>query len=133
MLGFLVSGQVSFANQFSLIKSERHNNCRIIINNQQKQYIDELVDLSSESFEFNTRRAAFSLLKELKISNDKAAEHAMNAAKNPNNRLANGGLGYLIWLYKEVPEMKNVVLRLMDSLGNSDWEAKIKERILAGK
>lgn len=105
----------------------------LAINNQQKQYIDELVDLSSESFEFNTRRAAFSLLKELKISNDKAAEHAMNAAKNPNNRLANGGLGYLIWLYKEVPEMKNVALRLMDSLGNSDWEAKIKERILAGK
>jgi hypothetical protein len=28
----------------------------------------------------------------------------MNAAKNPNNRLANGGLGYLIWLYKDVPE-----------------------------
>jgi hypothetical protein len=73
------------------------------------------------------------LLKELKISNDKAAEHAMNAARNPNNRLANGGLGYLIWLYKEVPEMKNAVQRLMDGLGNSDWEAKIKERIVAGK
>ena len=106
---------------------------KLAINNQQKQYIDELVDLSSESFEFNTRRAAFSLMKELKISNSKAAEHAMNAAKNPNNRLANGGLGYLIWLYKEEPNMKPNVQKLMDSLGNSDWETKIKERIVAGK
>jgi hypothetical protein len=57
----------------------------------------------------------------------------MNAAKNPNNRLANGGLGYLIWLYKEEPNMKPNVQKLMDSLGNSDWETKIKERIVAGK
>jgi aminopeptidase N len=106
---------------------------KLAINNQQKQYIDELIDLSSESFEFNTRRAAFSLLKELKISNEKAASYAMNAAKNPNNRLANGGLGYLIWLYKEEPNMKPTVQKLMDSLGNSDWESKIKERIVAGK
>jgi aminopeptidase N len=106
---------------------------KLAITNQQKQYIDELIDLSSESFEFNTRRAAFSLLKELKISNAKAAEHAMNAAKNPNNRLANGGLGYLIWLYKDEPNMKPNVQKLMDSLGNSDWETKIKERIVAGK
>ena len=105
----------------------------LAIKNQQNQFIEELVDLSSESFEFNTRRSAFALLKELSIANETAVKYAMNAAKNPNNRLANGGLGYLIWAFKDVPELKSIVQKQLDSLGNSDWETRIRERVIAGK
>lgn len=115
-----------------LIGSNAHNVeitwLKYAIRSGENQYIDSLIDLSSSSFEFNTRRAAFAMLKELSILNETVIAHAWDAAINPNGRLSNGGLGILIWAYAQDNWKAAIEVRL-NTLGSSDWEKSLKERI----
>lgn len=102
------------------------------IRNGQKNYVDTLIDLCSNAFEFNTRRAAFALAKDLVVINTKLIDHAWDAALNPNSRLSNGGLGVLIWAYG-LSDWKAAVEAKLATLGNSDWEQVLKDRITKPK
>lgn len=117
-----------------LIGSNAHNVkitwLKHAIRSGEKQYADSLIDLSSSSFEFNTRRAAFAMLKELSILNETVIAHAWDAAINPNGRLSNGGLGILIWAYSQ-DNWKAAIEARLNTLGTSDWEKNLKERITA--
>lgn len=117
-----------------LIGSNAHNVkitwLKHAIRSGEKQYADGLIDLSSSSFEFNTRRAAFAMLKELSILNETVIAHAWDAAINPNGRLSNGGLGILIWAYSQ-DNWKAAIEARLNTLGTSDWEKNLKERITA--
>jgi len=95
------------------------------------QHIDELVDFSSVSFEFNTRRAAFAEMTKLKIYTQKGIEHAWNAAQNPNYRLASGGIGYLKTAMKEDEEMNPQIQSYLDKQGKSgeQWKTDLIQKI----
>ena len=115
MKTILVTGGLGYIGSHICIDLLENNYNIIIMDNMSNSSIEKL-EIIKKYNKFNKQihfydinlvvydalyKIIYSLMKELKISNSKAAEHAMNAAKNPNNRLANGGLGYLIWLTKK--------------------------------
>ena len=100
----------------------------------QKQSTDELIDFSSNAFEFNTRRAAFAALRELNVFNEVVSEHAYNAALSANGRLSNGGVGYLNWAYNNGEISKNAILTKEPQWRvNVDWQDEVWKKIKAPK
>ena len=95
------------------------------------QHIDELVDFSSVSFEFNTRRAAFAEMTKLKIYTQKGIENAWNAGQNPNSRLASGGIGYLKTAMKENGDLNSRIQSYLDEQGKSgeQWKTDLIQKI----
>jgi aminopeptidase N len=127
------------AEYLELTKNEQGNNAHnvriswlsIAIANGDKSKVDELIDYSSVSFEFNTRRSAFAEMSKLKIFNSNAIENAWNAAQNPNSRLASGGLGYLKTASKNSPAQKLKIAEFLDTQSKdaADWKLELIKKI----
>ena len=98
-----------------------------------KEFEAELLDLCSPSFEFNTRKTAFSLAKELNVADKSLVWNAFEAAKSTMFKLNSSGIGILTWLYKDHPELRGEVEKWLATLGDSEWEKKIAERVRSGK
>jgi hypothetical protein len=98
-----------------------------------KEFEAELIDLCSPSFEFNTRKTAFSLAKELNVANKELVLHAFEAAKSTMFKLNGSGIGNLIWMYQDHPELRTEIEKWLATLGDADWEKKIAERVRSGK
>ena len=92
-------------------------------------YEKELVDLCSVSFDFNTRKAAFAMVKELNIANSDLVRHAFEAANSTMFKLNGNGMVTLRWMYNEKPDLKPEIDRLLNSLGDSDRERNLVEKI----
>ena len=98
-----------------------------------KEFEAELLDLCSPSFEFNTRKTAFSLAKELNVADKSLVWNAFEAAKSTMFKLNSSGIGILTWLYKDHPELRGEVEKWLATLGHADWEKKLAERVRSGK
>jgi aminopeptidase N len=106
---------------------------RAAIKAGKKEYEKELVDLCSVSFDFNTRKAAFGLVKELNIANSELVRHAFEAANSTMFKINGNGMATLRWIYKEKTELKPEIDQLLNSLGDSDRERNLIEKIREGK
>ena len=100
------------------------------IKNGNKAAITELADLASVSFEFNTRRGALTLAKELSIFNEDFLKHALDAARSANNRMSSAGVGYLNWAYKLNPEWKTMIDSQLNTWNaQQKWEYDLAKKI----
>lgn len=107
---------------------------QIAIKNGQTKFVEELIDFTSNAFEFNTRRSAFAALKELNVFNEVVAENAYNAALSANGRLANGGIGYLNWAYSSNESWKSSInSKEPKGKGNLVWQDEVWKKIKAVK
>jgi aminopeptidase N len=104
---------------------------KLALRDGQMQHLNTLLDLCSPGYEFNTRRAAFTALKELDLMNETLLDHAWNAMLSPNSRLSSGGLGMVIWAYNKDAAWKSRVEERMKTLGQSAWERSLIDRITA--
>lgn len=136
------SNPKKIAAYLELTKAEMGNNAhnvriswlQIAIKNGQTKFTDELIDFSSNAFEFNTRRAAFAALRELNVFNETVAQHANNAALSANGRLANGGIGYLNWAYNTNDSWKNIITANESKWRvNENWQDEVWKKIKAPK
>lgn len=106
---------------------------RAAIKEGKKEYEKELVDMCSVSFDFNTRKSAFALAKELNIANSELIRHAFEAATSTMFKLNGNGMIILRWMYKDKPELKPEIDRLLNSLGDSDRERNLVEKVREAK
>ena len=111
------------------------HNVRIVwlkwsITSGNKADIAELSDFSSVSFDFNTRRSAFGVARELNLITDAFIINALEAAKSANNRLSSGGVGYLNWARKQSADWKTQIDQILrKSSMNEKWEKELVEKI----
>ena len=136
------SNPKKIATYLDATKSEMGNNAhnvritwlQIAIKNGQTKFTDELIDFTSNAFEFNTRRSAFAALRELNIFNETIAEHANNAASSANGRLSNGGIGFLNWAYNSNESWKNIIATNEPKWRvNAAWQDEVWKKIKAPK
>lgn len=95
----------------------------------QKEHEAELISYSSGSYEFITRNNAFQALKELKLITPEVLAFAIDAAYNPNSKLSSNAIGFLNWLYQDLPEWKVVIDQFTQSYELSPWQKVIWEKI----
>ena len=126
------------ASYLEKTKAEMGNNAHNVritwlkwtIKNGNTNAITELADLASVSFEFNTRRSALSLAKELSIFNEALLQHALEAARSGNNRMSSAGVGYLNWAYKLNPEWAiKIDAQLNTWNAQQKWEYDLAKKI----
>lgn len=66
-----------------------------------QNYLNELIDYSSLSFEFETRINAYAAFKKLNIINNQIAENAIDAYLHWNYKLRDGAYTYLKYMYEQ--------------------------------
>jgi aminopeptidase N len=103
----------------------------ISIENGDDKYLNELIDYASLSFEFGTRRSAFSELQRLDIFNENAMLHAWDAALNPNRRLASAGIGYLTSGLEEKDEKMVSSFLENQKIDAEDWKLEIIDQLIS--
>jgi len=86
-------------------------------NLNQPVLINELIDYSSESFEFETRINAINALRSLNIFNIKIADNIINAYNYWNNKLAPIALEAIKYYYKQNKYRKVIEDRLKTKIG----------------
>lgn len=79
------------------------------VNSNEKKYLNELVDYTSNSFEFITRINAAKALKELNVFNELALAHLLDASFSFNSRLR-GPAGNVIDHFYEQAAYKTMIL-----------------------
>ena len=79
------------------------------VNSNQEKYLNELVDYTSNSFEFITRINAAKALKELNVFNELALAHLLDASFSFNSRLR-GPAGNVIDHFYEQAAYKTMIL-----------------------
>jgi aminopeptidase N len=133
-----LSFHTNSASYLEKTKAEMGNNAHNVritwlkwtIKNGNTNAITELADLASVSFEFNTRRSALSLAKELSIFNEALLQHALEAARSGNNRMSSAGVGYLNWAYKLNPEWAiKIDAQLNTWNAQQKWEYDLAKKI----
>jgi len=89
--------------------------------------IDQLIDFTSNSYEFLTRVNAITLLESKQIYNEVLIGNLLNAIYNPNRRLNRPAKKYLKELYKK-SDVKEV-LRLEKQKPLDDWKLQLLDKI----
>jgi aminopeptidase N len=99
------------------------------INKDQKS-VDQLIDLASPSYEFQTRVGAINALKRLNVLNAVLLENLVDAAFSPNGRLAGPAIDALK-AYSEALDRKKMISEFIDAKKfGQDWQRKVVRRIL---
>ncbi len=88
-------------------------------------YVTELVDLTSNSFEFRTRVNAMKALEQLNYLDRKAIISALDACLNWNGRLANPAKECLQYFYKQTDKR----LMIDKEIEGGKWSDEQKERL----
>jgi aminopeptidase N len=70
-------------------------------NSQDQKYLDELIDYTSLSFEFETRINAFNTLRKLNYINSDIVKNAVDANLHFNFKLRNAAFDYLKYMYAQ--------------------------------
>jgi len=126
------------AKYLDLLQGEVGNNnknirfawLKVAIESGRKEYMSELVDYSSNSFEFNTRNIALNQLKELNYRGDDVLNNALDAAYNPNMRLRRNAISFLKWAVQD-EQTKLMLNAKFQGLENiEDWRKEVHEQIL---
>jgi aminopeptidase N len=94
-----------------------------------KDHQAELIEYTSDSYEFLTRSNAFLVLRELKIITREAVLYSLDAAYNPNSKLSGNAIAFLNWIYREQPDWKPMLDQFAGSSPLTDWQKVIWERI----
>ncbi len=93
------------------------------------KYKDQLVDLTSVSYEFLTRNNAMQSLQNLNYFNEKLLRNLLDAAFNPNGRLAGPAKDTIKYFYKQNAYKKQISDYLRDNKWN-DRQQEIIDSIL---
>lgn len=97
-------------------------------NNLDLKYTSKLVEYTSNSYEFRTRLKAMEALKRIDFSNDALADNLIDAALNPNKRLANPAANYIRYFIKrdKFKELYQLKVAVKDY---PEWAVKILDEI----
>jgi hypothetical protein len=90
---------------------------------------NELIDFASVSFDFNTRRTALFLAKDIKLIDESIIANALNAARSANNRLSSAGVAYLNWAYTVSEKYKVQIDELLNQNASEKWEKELNAKI----
>ena len=93
-----------------------------------KKYSNELVDLTSSSYEFMTRQNAFSSLRKLDYFNQIALKNTLDGAFSSNNRLASPAIETLKYFYTK-NESRKMIADYLASKKWNDWESVIVKQV----
>ncbi len=96
---------------------------------QDQKAMDELVDMTSNSYEFLTRLKAIGTIKRLTYCDDKLVMNLCQGIQKANWKLA-GSCGNLLKYYYNLPEYKELVETTVASIKLSDEERKRVERFV---
>lgn len=111
------------------IKGNRSHNVKVVwlklafLNSGNEEYLEELVDMCGESYEFLSRINAAQALKELNYLNEKALANMLNARLSFNNRLK-GPVSKVLDYFFEQTQYKGMMLSYVSNQKWSDWEFK---------
>lgn len=100
--------------------NEKNNGFRIewlkqAIKIGQNEHLEELIDKTSQSFEFRTRIAAMSAIVDVNQMSELALKNLLNAALNPNGRLSSSAVSQLNAWQKKNPAVKAELKKLKPS------------------
>jgi len=101
-------------------------NCHYSIKNVGDSY-KQLVDYTSNAYEFRTRVNAFNALQRLDYINDEFIKNLFNATLYTNSRLANPAIGVLDYYYK-TSENKTKIQKLYKEGTWEPWQKTILEK-----
>lgn len=93
-----------------------------------KLIYDELVDYTSQSYEFRTRINAMNAIGELNIFDATIAENLVQATSSPNRRLSGQALGVLKKYYKN-EKYKSIILEAQSSFTGLDWQKELVKAV----
>jgi hypothetical protein len=91
--------------------------------------LPELIDFSSCSFEFNTRRGSIAALKELEVFNEAILKNAFDIAYSANYKLSSSGIAYLNWATNANASWKKQIAASAGENLNT-WQQEIWNKIL---
>ncbi|MGE0568661.1 MAG: hypothetical protein AB7O73_11985 [Bacteroidia bacterium] len=91
--------------------------------------INQLVDFTSNSYEFLTRVNAFAALTRLDYINEKAIENALMAALSNNGRLAGPAKAYIKEFYAKSKHQKLIQLKVIE-FARTDYDKKVLYSLL---
>jgi aminopeptidase N len=120
-----------------LTKAEQGNNAHNVrltwlkwkIQQGDASFKNELIDFASVSFDFNTRRTALFLAKDIKLIDESIISNALNAARSANNRLSNAGVSYLTWAYGISENYTVMIDDLLNKNASEKWEQELNAKI----
>ncbi|MEI6815256.1 MAG: M1 family metallopeptidase [Bacteroidota bacterium] len=101
-------------------------NCFYNIKNVGESY-KQLVDMTSNAFEFRTRVNAMNALQRLNYLNESMINNLFDACMFTNSRLANPSVSVLDYFYK-TKEMKTLIQKVYKTRKLEDWQKTILER-----
>jgi hypothetical protein len=87
--------------------------------------LDSLIDFTGPSHEFWTRRNAMNSLKRINAFNEKALWNMLDAAWNPNSRLASNAVETLQYFNQQT---NNKILMISAKNSNSHWQSWQKKQ-----
>ena len=101
----------------------------IAIATEREKYLPELVNLTSQSYEFRTRTNAMDVLKRLNYLDEKLVENLFDATLNPNRRLA-GPAVELLKYFKEQSTYQALIQSYYASKGWEGWQTEALKGVL---
>jgi len=94
----------------------------------QASCLEKLVDYTSLSYEFMTRQNAMASLKKLDYFNQAALENILDAAFNPNNRLATPAIETLKYFYAK-NQYRKMIADYLSSKEWNEWQTAIVSQV----
>jgi len=94
----------------------------------QASCLEKLVEYTSLSYEFMTRQNAMASLKKLDYFNQAALENILDAAFNPNNRLATPAIETLKYFYAK-NQYRKMIADYLSSKEWNEWQTAIASQV----
>ena len=115
-----LSNPTKITDYLAKTANEKNNGFRIewlkqAIKIGQNEHLEELIDKTSQSFEFRTRIAAMSAIVDVNQMSELALKNLLNAALNPNGRLSSSAVSQLNAWQKKNPAVKAELLKFKPS------------------
>jgi hypothetical protein len=98
----------------------------VAVHGGNRKALAELIDLTSNAWEFRTRSLAMGALKRLNVYNAEVQRHLLDALYNPNTRLsavASGVLGYFV----QQRQHRAGLQALLKNRSLKPWQRKLLE------
>jgi aminopeptidase N len=132
-----LSNPTKIADYLNRTKNEMGDNSRNIrllwlklaYKNGKQEVLSELIDFTSSSFEFNTRRNSIGVIKELEVFNEAILKNALDIAYSPNFKLSSAGIGYLNWASGTNPIWRKLIYASAGE-NHSKWQQEVWKKIM---